>query len=194
MWWRKPVDYGLSDKQTAAILNISDEEWHRVMWLEMWRLIGLEHAARCSSRPMSSEHRGHQISQDRDVWRYKSDGATVYQNRRACGECHKPDTIDGHDACLGTLPGVMNACCGHGNQEEAYIQWPDGSCIRGFDAALEQQRLVDVANHLAFMVWFNGISESGILMMLNDQEALRQEWLLMWRLIGQEVIRDKESP
>ena len=53
-----------------------------------------------------------------------------------CGHCGKDRTPEGHDGCLGTLPGVMNACCGHGgNAEGAYIQYWDGSCLRD-DAAM----------------------------------------------------------
>ncbi len=50
---------------------------------------------------------------------------------RPCGYCNKFNTAEGHDACLGTLPGVMNACCGHGNVNEAYVQYPDGSVSTG---------------------------------------------------------------
>jgi hypothetical protein len=28
---------------------------------------------------------------------------------------------DGPDACLGLLPAVRNACCGHGDPNEAYV-------------------------------------------------------------------------
>ena len=33
---------------------------------------------------------------------------------RPCPRCGEMPTEEGHDACLGTLPGVVNACCGHG--------------------------------------------------------------------------------
>lgn len=38
--------------------------------------------------------------------------------------------------CLGSLAGVMNACCGHGDITEAYVQFLDGFCIRGRDAKI----------------------------------------------------------
>lgn len=41
---------------------------------------------------------------------------------RKCGHCNLPNRSDGHDACLGELPGVMNACCGHGKREP-YVQF-----------------------------------------------------------------------
>ena len=57
-----------------------------------------------------------------------------YNKNIPCGKCNKSVTKEGHDACLGTLPGVMNACCGHGKKQEAYIQFLDGFAIRGKDA------------------------------------------------------------
>jgi len=35
-----------------------------------------------------------------------------------------------HDPCIKNLPGVMNACCGHG-VEDGYIQFEDGRVIHG---------------------------------------------------------------
>jgi len=40
----------------------------------------------------------------------------------ACGHCGMPVTTEGYDGCVGFLPGVMNACCGHGVIEHAYVQ------------------------------------------------------------------------
>lgn len=68
--------------------------------------------------------RGHPIYFDGQVWRYVDTDeptASTWQNR-PCGRCNRFPTADGHDACLGTLPGVMNACCGHGQQKDAYVQ------------------------------------------------------------------------
>lgn len=53
---------------------------------------------------------------------------------RPCGHCGDYDTPEGHDACLGTLPGVINACCGHGVDQDAYAQFPDGTRLSGSDA------------------------------------------------------------
>jgi hypothetical protein len=47
-----------------------------------------------------------------------------------CAKCGKLPTKEGHDACLGTLPGVIDACCGHGVRE-AYIIFENGVTIRG---------------------------------------------------------------
>ncbi len=101
MWWdNMSVDYGLTAKQTAAILDMTDEEWHRLLWLEMWRLIGLEEASRCRSTPNSAAHRGHEIFQDGDVWRYKSDGTTVQQARHHRRARCLPRDAAGSKECL----------------------------------------------------------------------------------------------
>ncbi|SET42081.1 hypothetical protein SAMN05216389_1116 [Oceanobacillus limi] len=80
--------------------------------------------------------RGHEIEQVNGEWVYvdtKEPTEETWQ-QRACGHCHKHATTEGHDACLGTLPGVMNACCGHGQDDEAYVQFLDTSIIRGCDS------------------------------------------------------------
>lgn len=48
-----------------------------------------------------------------------------------CAFCGLEDTPDGHDGCIGTLPDVMNACCGHGTIEFAYVQFWDGLTVDG---------------------------------------------------------------
>lgn len=60
-----------------------------------------------------------------------------------CIHCGKGPTSEGHDGCLSTLPEhiVMNACCGHGNDAQAYIQYRDGECVRGKHAMEEIERL-----------------------------------------------------
>jgi len=48
-------------------------------------------------------------------WFYEDNGK-LFDNddRRPCKRCGRPPTKEGHDACLGTIPGVKHACCGHG--------------------------------------------------------------------------------
>ena len=46
--------------------------------------------------------------------------------------CKKCGKIGDPDACLGTLPGVDFACCGHGNREESYVKFTNGVILRGF--------------------------------------------------------------
>lgn len=78
--------------------------------------------------------RGHPIYWDGRYWRYQDTGDCVRAVDRPCGVCGQERTLEGHDPCLGTLPGVVNACCGHGKEAEAYIQFDDGSEVRGLDA------------------------------------------------------------
>lgn len=40
-----------------------------------------------------------------------------------CTHCNKSRTPEGHDGCIGTLKNVMNACCGHGETNMAYVQF-----------------------------------------------------------------------
>ena len=82
----------------------------------------------------ASFHRGHVIVCD-ERWSYADTGQLVRENiDRECGKCGKPNTADGHDGCLGTIPGVRNACCGHGYTPSAYVQFLDGRELREQDA------------------------------------------------------------
>ena len=71
--------------------------------------------------------RGHEIATDAiGLWRYCDNGRLVSGDpNRVCGHCGLPNTTDGYDGCLGKLPGVVNACCGHGVKAEAYTQYPE---------------------------------------------------------------------
>ena len=83
-----------------------------------------------------SKFRGHEIEYINDEWLYSDTKETVKSNynERPCGNCGKPFTPEGHDGCLGTLKGIMNACCGHGEVKDAYIQFLDGSVVNGKNA------------------------------------------------------------
>lgn len=63
-----------------------------------------------------------------------------------CSHCNLPPAKEGHDGCLGTLPEdvVMNACCGHGRAEQAYVQYWDGSAVRGAEAIKVLYELVQL--------------------------------------------------
>lgn len=58
-----------------------------------------------------------------------------------CAQCGATEpTAEGHDPCIANLPGVANACCGHG-QGEGYVMFEDGRVLRGrFDHVLESPR------------------------------------------------------
>ena len=88
---------------------------------------------------MTETYRGHEIEQ---VYVYKDTEQLVKDNvNRACGYCGLENTPEGHDGCLGTLPNVMNACCGHGRINEAYVQFGNNSVIRGHIAIDIQGKL-----------------------------------------------------
>ncbi len=90
----------------------------------------------------TSSWNGHEIFYREGCWVYRDNGQKVKDvQRRNCGYCQLSETKDGHDGCLGTLDGIMNACCGHGVSEDAYLQYPDKSCIRGQEALIEIENL-----------------------------------------------------
>ncbi len=55
---------------------------------------------------------------------------------RDCDLCGRT-MADGPDACLGYIPGVSHACCGHGGGDSApYVVLggqPNQDCLDGFD-------------------------------------------------------------
>ena len=53
---------------------------------------------------------------------------------RTCGETK--NSFRGPDPCMGYLPGVKAACCGHSQWYCAYVMMRDGSVVRG-RAAIE---------------------------------------------------------
>jgi len=85
-----------------------------------------------------SKLRGHDIEYINNEWVYsdtKESTVSTFKNR-SCGHCGKHNTPEDHDACLGRLKGLMNACCGHGLINEAYVQFLDGFSIHGEDAVI----------------------------------------------------------
>lgn len=55
----------------------------------------------------------------------------------ACGAA-RPPSYGIPDPCLGMLPGVINACCGHGNRRTCYVMFANGPTIRYDDARAKQ--------------------------------------------------------
>ena len=60
-------------------------------------------------------------------------GNVGYHHKRVCEKCNKPrldiNGVENCDFCLQgltTCDFIDNACCGHGNNEEAYISLKDG--------------------------------------------------------------------
>ncbi|HET8838063.1 MAG TPA: hypothetical protein VFM82_03625 [Flavobacteriaceae bacterium] len=54
--------------------------------------------------------------------------------KEICDHCGIKRTPEGHDGCIGTLPNVMNACCGHGEDRVAYVQFWDKERLGGKEA------------------------------------------------------------
>ena len=50
--------------------------------------------------------------------------------RFSCENCGKRRTAKGHDPCIADLPGVLFACCGHG-QHDGYVHFKNGMTLRG---------------------------------------------------------------
>lgn len=82
--------------------------------------------------------RGHPIYWDEQTgcWRFcdTCERTDETWGDRPCGHCglYGSSNSGEPDPCLGMLPGVTNACCGHGDPDEAYICFQGGLVIRGF--------------------------------------------------------------
>ena len=69
----------------------------------------------------------------KDLGRYRRQTvgcASGVSEDRPCPLCGKPPPRRGHDPCLANLPGVNNACCGHG-MYTPYATLTSGFCLRG---------------------------------------------------------------
>lgn len=85
---------------------------------------------------------GHPIEWDElaKCWIY-TDTRQIPEESRPCAYCNLSASPEGHDPCIGTLPGVMNACCGHGDLSSAYVQFEEGVTVRGQQALETINRL-----------------------------------------------------
>lgn len=81
---------------------------------------------------VSAYLRGHEITWDVG-WRWVDTGEPVGLGMRPCARCGQMPAEEGHDACVGTLPGVKAACCGHG-VSTPYVLFEDGSGLSGAEA------------------------------------------------------------
>ena len=71
--------------------------------------------------------RGYEITwlKNLGTWIYVDNGEGI-NDERPCKKCSKSPTSEGYDACLGFLPGVKSACCGHGIEVGFKIRRVDG--------------------------------------------------------------------
>ena len=84
-----------------------------------------------------SHFRGHPIIYIKEQWFYEDNKKPIPGwggENRPCIKCGSSKwSGEGEvDECLGVLPGVTNACCGHGIQKHAYICFENGVVLRGF--------------------------------------------------------------
>jgi len=82
-----------------------------------------------------SSHRGHPVVFI-DPQLYYTDTIELTRLQcRPCGVRGKFNSKQGHDACISSIPGILNACCGHGEEKSAYVQFSDRFCWYGKKAA-----------------------------------------------------------
>ena len=60
-----------------------------------------------------SSQRGNPIEYDNKRWIYSDDKSPI-SVERPCVRCGELPTKEGYDACLGYIPNMKSACCGHG--------------------------------------------------------------------------------
>lgn len=82
--------------------------------------------------------RGHPLIWVDEKWIYEDDHTDISANGgeiRPCVKCGELFSLDEGevDLCLGILPGVDNACCGHGIRSESYIRFESGLVIKDFN-------------------------------------------------------------
>ena len=68
----------------------------------------------CDSTDFSVARRAGHNSEGRPIWVTCKKCKWYGLVRYPCKRCGRMPTKGGHDACLGELPGVQFACCGHG--------------------------------------------------------------------------------
>ena len=95
-----------------------------------------------------SSWRGHPVKWDekRKEWLFCDTGEPAHTGygKRPCVKCGRVFHGSNHgdaDPCLGELPGVDNACCGHGNKDDSYIRFTNGVIVEGFTVAKESEKL-----------------------------------------------------
>ncbi len=86
--------------------------------------------------------RGHPMIYKNGRWVYEDNGEPTEANykNRPCGHCQQMQTPEDHDYCLKNLPGVDNACCGHGIKELSYIQFTSGIIITNFEIGKNENK------------------------------------------------------
>jgi hypothetical protein len=82
---------------------------------------------------------GREIYYIGNEWCWAEDMTPIGMPWRVCPHCGKyplEDHEDPPDPCMGWVPGIRYACCGHGNIEEAYVLLESDELYSGYDAIL----------------------------------------------------------
>ncbi|MEA4813872.1 MAG: hypothetical protein VB112_03050 [Oscillospiraceae bacterium] len=74
-------------------------------------------------------NRGHPIIYLNGEWVYSDNLVPIKNEERPCVRCGRMPTPEGYDACLGYIPGVTSACCGHG-VEPGYLIKEETAAIK----------------------------------------------------------------
>jgi hypothetical protein len=77
--------------------------------------------------------------------------------KRPCAKCGLKRPPSGHDPCIENLPGVGQACCGHGI-EEGYVVFMNGIVLHGgfeIESMAEMEKRLDreVRQRLPYFIW-----------------------------------------
>ena len=51
---------------------------------------------------------------------------------KICKKCKKEVKVGEPDPCIGMLPDVISACCGHGDVSKAYVTFYTGEMFEGY--------------------------------------------------------------
>ena len=81
---------------------------------------------------------GYQIEYLNNQWVYSDTKESIIDNIRPCKYCGHYPIIHRYDYCLGKLPNVTSACCGH-NIEKSYVVFNDGR-YKQFDSVKELKK------------------------------------------------------
>jgi hypothetical protein len=126
------------------------------------------------------KHNGHDIFCKKGVSFYSDTKEPTVNKKRTCGHCGKSRGEEGHDACLGALKGVMNACCGHGIKKDVYIQYWNGKIVQGEKALILIEKLKTEQNKTKG--WDRGFDSgvwlaTSLLVKMYDQPSMALEIL-----------------
>ena len=91
--------------------------------------------------------KGHPIIFQDGQWVYEDTHEPIKAAPRRCRRCGRGPTDTGHDRCLGELPGVKYACCGHGVSVQAYVWFTNGKYLRGFNVTKDLSEVSSQARH-----------------------------------------------